>query len=112
MHLLAVVFSFLISFRPNVFGHPCPFHLLPLASLILSQNIPKRNISLTSISFLQEQVKGFQSLGFKPEVQTLAHFQDDYGIEGDEDGHVDDPDDEDEDEDEDGDYDDDEEDDK
>lgn len=76
------------------------------------KNIPKTNISLTPIFSLQEQVKGFQSLGFKPVVQPLARFQDDYGIEDGEDGHEDDPDDEDEDEDEDGDYDDDEEDDK
>ncbi len=37
---------------------------------------------------MQEQVKGFESLGFKPEVKPLTFFQDDYGLKieaGDED---------------------------
>ncbi|KAL8871356.1 MAG: hypothetical protein Q9198_007436, partial [Flavoplaca austrocitrina] len=40
------------------------------------------NLILTCAPVMQgELVKGFQDLGFKPEVRSLAYFQDDYGIE-------------------------------
>lgn len=34
---------------------------------------------------MQDLVKGFQGMGFTPEVKTLAFFQDDYGLKGDDD---------------------------
>ncbi|KAL8842468.1 MAG: hypothetical protein Q9176_002620 [Flavoplaca citrina] len=40
------------------------------------------NLIITCAPVMQgELVKGFQDLGFKPEVRSLAYFQDDYGIE-------------------------------
>ena len=44
---------------------------------------------------------GFESIGFSPEVRTLASFQDDYGLEGEDDDADEDDDDDDEEEDDD-----------
>lgn len=58
------------------------------------------NLYVTCAPLMQEgQVKGFSEMGFKPQVKTLADFQDDYGLKAPGDDG-DDEEDEDEDEDE------------
>ncbi|WEW61294.1 hypothetical protein PRK78_006784 [Emydomyces testavorans] len=43
------------------------------------------DIVVTCAPVLEERIKtGFESLGFKPEVQPLRHFEDDYGLQLDE----------------------------
>lgn len=56
---------------------------------------------LTDVS-LQNIEKAFKEMGYKTDVQPLAHFHDDYGLKGDDDEEeLDDEDDEEDDDDED-----------
>ncbi|OHW91611.1 peptidase m16 inactive domain-containing protein [Colletotrichum incanum] len=63
----------------------------------------KNNIVVTCAPILQENIeKAFKEMGYKTEVQQLAHFHDDYGLKGDDDEEeLEDDEDEDEEEDDD-----------